>query len=296
MAKKVIAVLGATGHIGTVLTEELLKKGHDVVALGRDAGKLAALEKKGAKTKSAGFDDAGALAAAFKGVDAAFTMIPPSYFDPDFSAYQDRTGAAIATALGQAGVKHAVDLSSVGAQHPSGNGPIAGLHRQEKRLEQVKGLNPLHLRPSYFMENHFWSISTIKTANINGSPIFSELRFGQIATADIARKIAELLDKADWKGRSVVEFAGPRDLTMVEATQVLGKAVGKPDLKYVEFPYEEAEKAMTGMGMPAKSASLMVDMYRGFNEGVVAPESAIKERGSITLEDFARGFAAAYKA
>lgn len=294
MAKKVIAVLGATGHIGSVLTEELLKKGHDVVAIGRDRTKLAALEKKGAKTASAGFEDADALAAAFRGADAAFTMIPPSYGEPDFSAWQDRSGGAIAKALGQAGVTHAVDLSSIGAQHASGTGPIAGLHRQEKRLEQVKGLHSLHIRPAYFMENHFWSIPTIKSAGINGSPLKPDLKFSQVATADIGRKIAALLDQADWKGRSVVEFGGPRELTMTEATAILGRAIGKPDLKYVPFPYEDAEKAMAGM-MPPKSAALMVDMYRGFNEGRVAPETTFKDRGSITLEDFARGFAAAFK-
>lgn len=296
MAKKVIAVLGATGHIGTVMTEDLLKKGHEVRALGRDAGKLAALAAKGAKTTSVAFDNADGLAAAFKGADAAFTMIPPSYGEQEFAAYQDRTGEAIAKALGQAGVKHAVDLSSVGAQHPSGTGPIAGLHRQEKRLEKIPGLNVLHLRAAYFMENHFWSIPTIKTANINGSPIHVDLKFSQVATADIGRKIAELLDKSDWKGRVVVEFGGPRDLTLTEATTILGRAIGKPDLKYVEFPYEEAEKAMAGSGMPAKTAALMVDMHRGFNEGRCVPESTIKDRGSVTLEDFARGFAAAFKA
>jgi uncharacterized protein YbjT (DUF2867 family) len=295
MAKRVIAVVGATGHIGIALTEELLKKGHEVRALGRDPGKLAALEAKGAKTKSVAFVDADGLAAAFQGADAAFTMIAPSYGEDNFSAWQDRSGEAIAKALGKAGVKHAVDLSSVGAQHPSGTGPIAGLHRQEKRLEKVPGLNALHLRASYFMENHYWSIPTIKTANINGSPLHVDLKFSQVATADIGRKAAELLDKADWKGRVVIEFGGPRELTMTEATAVLGKAVGKPGLKYVEFPYEEAEKAMAGSGMKPGTAALMVDMYRGFNEGLVAPETPIQERGAITLEDFARGFAAAFK-
>jgi uncharacterized protein YbjT (DUF2867 family) len=295
MAKHVIAVVGATGHIGGVLTEELLKKGHEVRALGRDKAKLAALEAKGAKTKSVAFDDADGLAAAFKGADAAFTMIAPSYGEADFTAWQDRSGEAIVKALGKAGVKHQLDLSSVGAQHPSGTGPIAGLHRQEKRLEKIPGLNVLHLRASYFMENAFWSIPTIKGMGINGSPIKADLKFSQVATADIGRKAAERLDTLDWKGRAVLEFGGPRDLTMADATAILGKAIGKPDLKYVQFPYEDAEKAMAGTGMPAKTAALMVDMYRGFNEGRAVPETPIKDRGSVTLEDFARGFATAFK-
>jgi uncharacterized protein YbjT (DUF2867 family) len=296
MAKRVIAVIGATGHIGTVLTEELLKKGHEVRAIGRDPGKLKALEAKGAKTVSAAIDDPAALTAALKGAEAAFTMIPPNFGVEDFSAWQDRCGEAIAQAVSKSGVKFVVDLSSIGAQHPSGTGPIAGLHRQEKRLEKIAGLNLLHLRPSYFMENAFWSVPTIKGMGVNGSPVRPEVAFAQVATADIGRKAAEKLDKLDFKGRAVLEFGGPRDISMSEATTVLGKAIGKPDLKYVQFPYEDAEKAMAGSGMPAKTAKLFVDMYRGWNEGRVVHETPLKERGSITLEDFARGFAAAFKA
>lgn len=295
MAKRVIAVVGATGHIGSVLTEELLKKGHEVRAVGRDGAKLAALASKGAKTTTAAFDDEAALTGALQGAEAAFTMIPPNYGADNFSAWQDASGEAIARAVSKAGVKHVLDLSSVGAQHPSGTGPIAGLHRQEKRLEKIAGINLLHLRASYFMENHFWSIPTIKTANINGSPIESDLVFSQIATADIARHAAGRLEALAFKGRVVVELGGPRELTMVEATKILGRAIGKPDLKYVEFPYEEAEKAMAGSGMKPETAKLMVDMYRGFNEGRVKPESPVKDRGAITLEDFAGGFAQAYK-
>ena len=80
--------------------------------------------------RTAAFDDARALADAFRGADAVFAMIPPSYGEDDFGGYQDRAGA----------------------QHPEGTGPIQGLHRQEKRLNGAGGLKVVHLRPSYFME------------------------------------------------------------------------------------------------------------------------------------------------
>jgi uncharacterized protein YbjT (DUF2867 family) len=294
--KRVFAVVGATGHIGTVLSGELLRKGHEVRALGRDKGKLAALESKGAKARAAGFDDAAALADAFRGASAVFALVPPAYGEDDFPAWQDRSGSAIATALAKSGVKHLVNLSSVGAQRPDGNGPIGGLHRQEKRLEAVAGLNVLHLRPSYFMENHYWSIPTIKGMGINGSPIKPDLSFAQVATSDIGRKAAELLDKLDFTGRSVVEFGGPKEMTLADTTAILGRAIGRPDLKYVQFPYDDALKAMIGSGMKPGIAQLMVDMYRGFNEGRVRPETMVTDRGTTTLEEFAKGFAAAFKA
>ncbi len=295
MSKRVIAVLGATGHIGTLLTEDLLSRGHEVRALGRDAAKLSVLAGKGAKTGAVAFDDAAGLTEAFRGADAAFTMIPPSYGEENFSAWQDRAGQAIVEAVRKSGLKHVVDLSSLGAQHPEGTGPITGLHRQEKRLDGVAGLNVLHLRAAYFMENHYWSIPTIKIANVNGTALYTNLPFSQVATADIARKAAEVLDPLDFKGRSVLELGGPKDLTMKEATSILGRAIGKPLLKYVEFPYEEVEKNLGAAGMKPATAAQMVDMYRGFNDGLVVPETPLQVRGTVTLEEFARGFAAAYK-
>lgn len=298
MSKKTIAVMGATGHIGTVLSELLLAKGHEVRALGRDAKKLGALSAKGAKARSVAFIDPVSLAESFAGADAAFVMIPPSYDQADFAGYQDRQTDAIVKGLQKAGVRKVVSLSSVGAQQPGGTGPIAGLGRMEKRLSQSGGPDVLHLRPSYFMENHFYAIPVIKGMGICGSPIKPDLAFSQIATKDIAAKAAELLDRAEFKGSSVYELAGPRELTMTEATAILGKAIGRPDLKYVQFPYADAEKAFLGMGMPPATAALMVDMYRGFNEARVVYEEPIaaSQRAKTTLEEFSAVFAGAFQA
>jgi uncharacterized protein YbjT (DUF2867 family) len=297
MPKKITAVMGATGHIGSALSHALLAKGHEVRALGRDAGRLFALASKGAKTRTAAFDDAKALAEAFRGADAVFAMIPPSYGEEDFGGYQDRVGAAIVQALRSSGVKRAVSLSSTGAQHAEGTGLIRGLHRQEKRLNATNGLDVVHLRPSYFMENHFWSVGTIKNAGINGSPIATDLVIPQVATADIAARAADFLDRLDFLGSTIHEFGGPRDLTMAEVTSVLGRAIGKPDLKYVQFSYADAEKAMLGMGMKPGLVALMIEMQRGMNEGRVAMERPLApaQRGATSIEDFAPGFAAAFK-
>lgn len=79
MKKFTFAIIGATGHIGHDLTEELLKKGHKVRALGRDAHKLQLLKKKGAETLSGDFTDAALLLKAFKGCHAVFSFLPPGY-------------------------------------------------------------------------------------------------------------------------------------------------------------------------------------------------------------------------
>ena len=297
MSQKTFVVMGATGHIGHVLAEKLLEKGHKVRALGRDAKKLSALKAKGAETLSPAFDDAKALAAAFKGADGAFTMIPPNYSVEDYPAYQDKSGEAIATAIRDSGVKTVVSLSSVGAGEPSGTGPITALHHQEKRLNQLSAVKVLHLRPTAFMENHFWSIPVIKSMGLSGSAAPGDYPLPTVATKDIAAKAAELLDKAAFKHQEVFEFSGPREYTNNEVTAAIGKAIGKPDLKYVQFSYDDVKKGMLQNGMPPKSVEMMLEMYKAGNEGKIHPtqEFTAEHRGKTTIEEFAKDFTAVYK-
>jgi uncharacterized protein YbjT (DUF2867 family) len=297
MSKKTYAIMGATGHIGLVLAEKLLEKGHSVRALGRNDGKLGALKARGAEVLKPAFDDAQALTAAFRGVDGIFTLIPPAYDQEDFSAYQDRAGEAIVRALSAAGARAVVNLSSVGAEVPAGTGPIAGLHRQEQRLKQFSNLRLVHLRPTAFMENQIWSIPVIKAAGVNGSTAPGDVPMHMVATRDIGAKAAEFLDSLSFEGSSVFDFTGPREYTLTEATSALGKAVGKPGLAYVQFSYEDVQKGLLGSGMKPKTVDLMLEMYRAGGEGKLHPTQDLDaaHRGPTTLEVFAPVFAAAFQ-
>jgi uncharacterized protein YbjT (DUF2867 family) len=296
MSKRIYTILGATGHIGQVITEELLKKGHTVMALGRDPKKLTHLKEKGAHIMTPAFNDTTALTEAFKGADGIFTMIPPSYSAVDFGEYQNETGEAIAQSLKDSGVKNHLFLSSIGADKPSGTGPIANLYKQEKRLEMIAGLNNLFLRPAYFMENIFWALPVIKGMGVYGTPLRADLPIPMVATHDIGVKAAELLDKLDFTGNEVFELGGPKAHTLKEVASLVGKAIGKPDLAYVQFPYEDAKKGMMGSGMNARMADLMIEMNKAFNEGLVMPTQSLTgdHQGHFPLEEFVKFAAGAY--
>lgn len=296
MSKRSYAIMGATGHTGHVISQRLLGKGHKVKALGRDPKKLEVLKQMGAEVHSPDFDDEKALEALLKGVDAVYVMIPPNYGVEDFAAYQERVRVAAPKAVGAAGVKYVVSLSSIGAELPAGSGPIVGLHKLEQNLNQLSGVNILHLRPGPFMENQFWSIPTIKGHGINGSTSPGDVPMPMVATGDIGEKAAELLDELSFKGQGVYEFTGPKEYTLNEVTTVLGRAIGKPDLKYVQFSYADAEKAMLGGGMKPKTVSMMMEMYKAGNEGKLRPLAPFTpdRRGKTTIEEFAKVFAQVY--
>jgi len=207
-----------------------------VRAVGREAKRLKALVELGAEGCIGEMQDTPFLTQAFHGAEAVFTLIPPTANEPDFRAYQNRIGESLAEAIEKSGVGFVVNLSSLGAHLPAKTGPIMGLRDHEERLNALKGVRSVHLRPTYFMENLLTGIPIIKGMGVMGSPLKPLLSLPMIATRDIAAAAAQILTSAPPKGGSVRELLGPRDYTLNEATAILGKAIGKPDLKYMQFP------------------------------------------------------------
>lgn len=291
-------ILGATGNIGSVISNALLAKGEKVRVVGRNADRLQPFVDKGAEAFPADISDSAALAKAFAGARAAFLLIPPDMTSPDYRAHQEHTSDALAAAVQESGLKYAVNLSSIGAQAESGTGPIAGLHSAEKKLNRIGALHVLHLRPAYFMENELMGAEVIKDFGIFGTALKAELRIPMIATRDIGAYAAERLLKLDFSGKSTQELLGASDVTRIEVTAAIGRAIGKPELSYVQFPYEQVEQVLQQKGVAPKSAKLFIEMFRGFNEGVVVGEERRSTANTTptTIEQFAQEvFGPAYR-
>lgn len=290
-------ITGASGNIGKIITEKLLAEGKKVKVFARHKEKLATLEKLGAEMVVGDLGDSVFLAKTFSGAEAVFTMLPMEMNVTNVQAHQDRIGGSIAKAVAESGVTAVVNLSSMGAHLPAGTGPILGLHRLEEGLNAIANLNVLHLRPAYFMENLFSNIGMIKNMGIAGSPIRADMKIAQIATRDIGVHAALRLLKKDFQGKQVQELLGQRDLSMEEVIGILGKAIGKPELNYVQFPYADALAGMTSMGMSPSLAESYIEMSKGFNENILGVVN--RNAGNTTptsIEDFAPIFAEAFNA
>jgi uncharacterized protein YbjT (DUF2867 family) len=265
-------VLGATGHTGSIIANSLLTKGERVRVVGRDASRLARFVRKGAEAFTANVSDVAALTKALAGPRAAYLMLPPSMTSLDYRADQERESDSISKAVLDSGLRYAVFLSSFGADVPEGTGPIAGLHSAEQKLNAITGLNVLHLRAGYFMENHLAAIGMIQGMGIFGHALLPELRIPMIATRDIGEYAAGRILKLDFAGKQTRELLGERDLTMNEVTALIARGIGKPDLRYVQFPYEQVLQVLMQMGIPPKTAGQFIEMYKAVNEGVVAAQ------------------------
>jgi uncharacterized protein YbjT (DUF2867 family) len=285
-----VAVVGATGKVGHELATQLLARGVSVRALGRSAEKLAALAARGAEAVSPDVHDVKALAEAFRGAHALFAMIPPNYGHAEPREDQRQVADAIAAGLQVARVKCVVTLSSLGADQPAGTGPIVGLRAMEERFDQVPGLNVVHLRSAYHYENFLASIPLIKSAGVDGGIIRPEVPIAMVATRDIAMAAAELLSTLAFTGRRVVELPGPRDYTMAETSRIIGAAIGRPDLRYVQFSEDDTRHRLLAAGCSSASAEMLIEMFKALDQGLVR---ALEPRSASSMtwtsfEDFAR--------
>jgi uncharacterized protein YbjT (DUF2867 family) len=258
-------ITGATGNTGRRIAQALLSKGKQVRVLGRDAERLR--EFRGAEQFAADLIDTDDLTRAFKGAEAVYAMIPPNLESPDYRAEQQHIVSSLATALEEAKVPYVVSLSSVGADKPSGTGPVAGLHHMEKQLDAIPGLNTMHLRPAYFMENTLGQIGIIRATGMAIGPLRGDLKIPMIATRDIAAAAADELLRLSFTGHNTRELLGARDYSMNEVASVLGHALGKPELRYLQASEEQLRPAMTQMGMSPSIVSLLLEMSAAINAG-----------------------------
>ena len=291
-------VTGATGHTGHIVAKQLLANGQKVRVIGRSADRLQALAAAGAEPFVADLADKQALSKAFTGARAVYAMVPPDVTSPHYRAHQDAVVDGLAAALGAAKVPYAVTLSSFGADKPDKTGPVVGLYYLEQKLNQIAGLNVLHLRPGYFMENTLAQVGIVKAMGITAGPVRPDLKLPMIATGDIGAVAAEELLKLSFQQKQTRELLGQRDLSMTEAAAIIGKAVRKPDLPYQQLPDEQVRGAMTQLGMSLDFVNLILEMAAALNSGhmkALEPRSA-KNSTPTSYETFvAEEFVPAYE-
>ena len=263
-------ITGATGHSGRVAAEGLLAKGKKVRALGRSEERLKTLTARGAEPFVCDLTDAAALAKAFSGAQGVYAMVPPDMAAQNYPGLQDRATDALAKALTEASVRHVVSLSSFGADKADKTGPVAGLHLREEKLNAIEGLNVLHVRAGYFMENTLAQIGIIKSMGVAAGPLRAELELPMIATRDIGAFAAERLALLDFSGPQTRELLGERNISMAEAAGIIGRAIGRPQLSYVRVPNDQVIEAFEQMGASDSMAKLMIEMTEALNSGHMA--------------------------
>lgn len=290
-----IIVTGSLGNISRPLTEELVRKGHNVTVISSKKDNRSNIEQLGAKAAIGQLEDAAFLTTTFKGADAAYCMVPPNYENvSDPVEYYEKVGNSYIQAIKQSGVKRIVQLSSYGAHLDKGTGPILGTHLFETLLEQVSNAAITNLRPAYFYNNLFSFVGLIKQANMMAANYGGD-KIQMVSPVDIAAVVAEEIVSAEAKQK--VRYVMSDARTGSEIAAVLGRAIGKPELQWHVITDEQMLQGMIGSGMPKPTAESFVEMFSSLREGRLSEDlnnHKPKELGKVKLEDFAKEFAGVY--
>jgi uncharacterized protein YbjT (DUF2867 family) len=286
-----IAVMGASGNVGSKTAERLLHEGQDVRAFRRSAERLEGLRQGGAEVVVGDAMNRDDLQLLFSGAAAALVVLPDNVADPSYASNRSRMSEGIARALSDQRVAHVMMASSLGAERERGVGPVNGLHELEELLFGLENTHVLSNRAALHMEQNLLpAIPVIQTHGMNATALRGDLGFPLIATVDIAERAASHLLHRDFSGHAIETVLGPQDVSMEEATQVIADALGAPDVRYVQLPAEDAKAALQGIGMSEEFASLLVEAQVAVNEGLFDDVKRTQESTTpTTMKDFLKG-------
>lgn len=296
-----IVITGSIGNIGKPLTQGLVQKGHSVTVISSKAERQTEIEALGAKAAIGTMQDADFLSDTFKGADIVYLMeaweVIGSIFDKDvdFIAGFNKIGNNYKKAVEQSGVKRIVHLSSIGAHTNNGNGSLFVHNTVENILKELPNdVSIKFMRPVGFYTNIFRFMQTIKTEGAIIQNYGGDQKEPWVSPLDIAATIAEEMEKP-FAGRTV-HYIASDEVSPNEVAEILGEAIGKPDLKWLAVPGEQMLNGMLSAGVNEWIANSFVQMQAAQGSGSLYEDYYRNKPtlGKVKMADFAKEFALVY--
>ena len=207
-------------------------------------------------------------------------MLPP-VFDPA-PGFPEARGfiASMYTALAEAKPKKVVALSTIGADAPHPN-LLNALGLMEDALKTLP-MPVVFLRAAWFMENAAWDIASAREGNIQCYLQPLDRPIPMIATDDVGRTAAALLQE-DWVGQRVVELEAAQRVSPNALAEAFAKALAQP-VRAEAVPRARWESLFRAQGM--KNPTPRMQMIDGFNAGWIdfSNHGANARKGSIGID------------
>ena len=288
-SKRTYVVTGATGRIGAQVARGLLKAGHQVRAVGRNADGLKALADLGAKPLRGDVEDAAFVDHAFSGADAALLLVAGDRMSRDFRRGYGDVGRNYAHALRTNGISAAVFNSCIGAHDEKYRGLVLVHADVEKALDEVPNLDLMHVRAAPYFENLFYWLPASQARGALATPINPDAKLDLVQTTDVAAVALQLLLKLDFRGRNAIEVHGREVLTMRQVAEKIGKQLGRA-FPAEQTPRETVIEELVAHGLSVDFANLMNDTWDTFSRyGLMrAPGTPASTQGTTAIDDFLR--------
>lgn len=260
-----IAVTGATGHLGGLVIDSLLRHGvapGDITAIVRDEAKAADLAEKGIRLGVASYEDEAALTGALQGVDR-LVLVSGSEVGKRLAQHTN-----IINAAKTAGVQFIAYTSLLNLDTTELG--LAVEHRGTEQLLADSGIGHALLRNGWYWENFRSALDSGRaTGKVFGAA--GAARVSGAARRDYAEAAAAVVTGEGHAGK-VYELAGSPSLTYPEIADAVGQVVGR-DVAYVNQSVDEYQATLEGFGMPAAAAAMYAGMDALIEKGAIYSES-----------------------
>ncbi len=232
-----ILVTGGTGLVGKHLVRELVKKGNEVRCLVRSLEKAGQVLPPGVELVRGDITDNESVKKACIGVDRVFHLVAVirEKGESTFEHVNVEGTLNLVIAAGQAGVKHFVHMSALGACDNPRYKYAYSKWRGEETVKQ-SGLSWTIVRPSVIYGEGFGFfdrlIQSIKLTPRPFVPVPGKgaSKFQPIAVEDVARCLVKIMENPSMKDR-VVEIGGPEHLSYVEMLDLVLARLGEKRYK-----------------------------------------------------------------
>ena len=281
-----ILVIGATGTVGSEVVKQLNEAGAEFKIGVSSLTKAKKANAEGVKAAVLDYTDPQTFQYALAGIDKLFLLSPPG---------ATHLEAGLIDAAKNAGVKHIVKLSVIGAE---GEGFIfAREHRLAEKLIIHSGVPYTFLRPNGFMQNYITNFSQ----SIQQQSAFylsqGESKFSMVDVRDIAAVAVKALTQPG-HGNKAYTITGPEALNNTQVAEKISKVAGKK-VSYVAISDDDMRNAMQQQGTPPTIVEGLVDLMHYYIAGKaeeVSPDvERVLGRKPISFDQFARDNAVAFK-
>jgi NAD(P)H dehydrogenase (quinone) len=252
-----IVVTGATGHLGRLIVESLLRRGvpaEEIVAVGRDVTKIADLGDRGVVVRPADYDDPGSLGAAFAGAEKLM-FVSGSEVGRRVAQHRNVVAAAKAAGVGLVVYTSIPKADTAGMR-------LAEEHRATEQEIVASGLPYVFLRNSWYLENYTARLATFLEHGIAGAA--GEGRVSAATRADFAEAAAAVLT-TEGHTNQVYELGGA-PFTLADLAAEVSRQTGR-QVTYTDLPEAAYAEVLVGAGLAGPYAAVLADSDRGLARG-----------------------------
>ncbi|MFI8462046.1 SDR family oxidoreductase [Kitasatospora sp. NPDC085464] len=261
-----IVVTGATGQLGRLTVEALLRRGipaADIIATGRDIAGIKDLADRGITVRRADFADTDGLAEAFAGAERLLLIsasVPVGERVANHRRVIDAAASAGVSLVAYTSTTHADTATTV----------IGATHSETEAYLRDRGIPSVLLRNGWYLENYTSQLPQILQ---NGAVVgaVGEGRISAASRADYAEAAAVVLTAEGHTG-AVYELGGDESFTLTELAAAISAAAGE-QVTYADLPVADFAQVLTSAGLPAELAEVLADADRGMNRGEMYTDS-----------------------